>query len=102
MQELQGHIQERLSALFIDTSSIVKRAVLYDISSLCIFLGREKTNVTITYYLNDRDWLMRLGYALFENIVDAAACAGGRSLEEYIPPLTQMVHYRCYHILVAY
>jgi phosphoinositide-3-kinase regulatory subunit 4 len=36
-------------------------------------------------YLNDRDWLIRL--AFFESIVDVAACAGGRSLEEYILPL---------------
>ena len=89
MQELQGHIQEHLSALLMDPSSIVKRAVLHDISSLCIFLGRQKTNdVLLSHmitYLNDRDWLLR--YAFFESIVDVAACAGGRSLEEYILPL---------------
>ncbi|CAA7269893.1 unnamed protein product [Cyclocybe aegerita] len=89
MQELQNHIQEHLSALLMDPSSIVKRAVLHDISSLCIFLGRQKTNdVLLSHmitYLNDRDWLLR--YAFFESIVDVAACAGGRSLEEYILPL---------------
>lgn len=89
MQELQSHIQEHLSALLMDPSSIVKRAVLHDISSLCIFLGRQKTNdVLLSHmitYLNDRDWLLR--YAFFESIVDIAACAGGRSLEEYILPL---------------
>lgn len=89
MQELQGHIQEHLSALLMDPSSIIKRAVLHDISSLCIFLGRQKTNdVLLSHmitYLNDRDWLLR--YAFFESIVDVAACAGGRSLEEYILPL---------------
>lgn len=89
MQELQGHMQEHLSALLMDPSSIVKRAVLHDISSLCIFLGRQKTNdVLLSHmitYLNDRDWLLR--YAFFESIVDVAACAGGRSLEEYILPL---------------
>ena len=36
-------------------------------------------------YLNDRDWLLR--QAFFESIVDVAACAGGRSLDEYILPL---------------
>ncbi|KAF4612681.1 hypothetical protein D9613_011717 [Agrocybe pediades] len=89
MQELQGHIQEHLSALLMDPSSIVKRSVLHDISSLCIFLGRQRTNdVLLSHmitYLNDRDWLLR--YAFFESIVDVAACAGGRSLEEYILPL---------------
>ncbi|KAJ7715595.1 hypothetical protein DFH07DRAFT_862734 [Mycena maculata] len=89
MQDLQTSIQEHLSALLMDPSSVVKRAVLHDISSLCIFLGRQKTNdVLLSHmitYLNDRDWLLR--HAFFESIVDVAACAGGRSLEEYILPL---------------
>jgi phosphoinositide-3-kinase regulatory subunit 4 len=89
MQELQSHIQDHLSALLMDPSSIVKRAVLHNISSLCVFLGRQKTNdVLLSHmitYLNDRDWLLR--YAFFESIVDVATCAGGRSLEEYILPL---------------
>jgi hypothetical protein len=73
----------------MDPSPIVKRAVLHNISALCIFLGRQKTNDVILShmitYLNDRDWLLR--HAFFESIVDVAACAGGRSLEEYILPL---------------
>jgi phosphoinositide-3-kinase regulatory subunit 4 len=89
MQELQNHIQEHLAALLMDPSSVVKRAVLHNISSLCIFLGRQKTNdVLLSHmitYLNDRDWLLRC--AFFESIVDVAACAGGRSLEDYILPL---------------
>ncbi|KAH0578433.1 hypothetical protein H2248_003581 [Termitomyces sp. 'cryptogamus'] len=89
MQDLQNSIQDHLSALLMDPSSIVKRAILHNISSLCIFLGRQKTNdVLLSHmitYLNDRDWLLR--YAFFESIVDVAACAGGRSLEEYILPL---------------
>ncbi|EAU84150.2 other/VPS15 protein kinase [Coprinopsis cinerea okayama7 len=89
MQELQNHIQAHLAALLMDPSSVVKRAVLHNISSLCVFLGRQKTNdVLLSHmitYLNDRDWLLR--YSFFESIVDVAACAGGRSLEEYILPL---------------
>ncbi|KAJ7672606.1 hypothetical protein DFH06DRAFT_96923 [Mycena polygramma] len=89
MQDLQNNVQEHLSALLMDPSSVVKRAVLHDISSMCIFLGRQKTNdVLLSHmitYLNDRDWLLR--HAFFESIVDVAACAGGRSLEEYILPL---------------
>jgi phosphoinositide-3-kinase regulatory subunit 4 len=89
LQDLQSNIQEQLSALLVDASSVVKRAVLRNISSLCIFLGRQKTNdVLLSHmitYLNDREWLLR--YAFFESIVDVAACAGGRSLEEYILPL---------------
>ncbi|TFY67174.1 hypothetical protein EVJ58_g1791 [Rhodofomes roseus] len=89
IQELQNSIQEHLSALLVDPSSVVKRAVLHNISSLCIFLGRQKTNdVLLSHmitYLNDRDWLLR--YAFFDCIVDVAACGEGRSLEEYILPL---------------
>jgi phosphoinositide-3-kinase regulatory subunit 4 len=89
LQDLQNNIQEQLSTLLVDPSSVVKRAVLRNISSLCIFLGRQKTNdVLLSHmitYLNDREWMLR--YAFFESIVDVAACAGGRSLEEYILPL---------------
>lgn len=89
MSDLQNSIQEHLATLLVDPSSVVKRAVLHNISSLCIFLGRQKTNdVLLSHmitYLNDRDWLLR--YAFFDSIVDVAACAGGRSLEEYILPL---------------
>ncbi|KAF8635725.1 hypothetical protein AX15_000341 [Amanita polypyramis BW_CC] len=89
VHDLQDTIQEHLATLLMDQSSIVKRAVLHDISSICIFLGRQRTNdVLLSHmitYLNDKDWLLR--YAFFESIVDVAACAGGRSLEEYILPL---------------
>ncbi|KAF9233916.1 hypothetical protein BU15DRAFT_90187 [Melanogaster broomeanus] len=89
LYDLHLSIQEQLSALLMDPSHIVKRAVLHNISALCIFLGRQKTNdVVLSHmitYLNDRDWLLR--HAFFESIVDVAACAGGRSLEEYILPL---------------
>lgn len=89
MQELQNAVQEQLSALLVDPSPVVKRAMLHNISALCIFLGRQRTNdVLLSHmitYLNDRDWLLR--YAFFDSIVDVAACAGGRSLEDYILPL---------------
>jgi phosphoinositide-3-kinase regulatory subunit 4 len=89
LADLQNQIQDHLAALLMDPSSAVKRAVLHNISSLCIFLGVQSTNdVLLSHmitYLNDRDWLLRL--AFFESIVDVAACAGGRSLEEYILPL---------------
>lgn len=89
LYDLHLSIQEQLAALLMDPSPIVKRAVLHNISALCIFLGRQKTNDVILShmitYLNDRDWLLR--QAFFESIVDVAACAGGRSLDEYILPL---------------
>jgi phosphoinositide-3-kinase regulatory subunit 4 len=90
MSDLQSTVQEHLSLLLMDPSSVVKRAVLHNISPLCSFLGRTKANdVLLSHmmtYLNDKDWLLR--YAFFDSIVDVAAYAGGRSLEEYILPLT--------------
>ena len=78
-----------LSALLVDPSPVVKRAILHNISALCIFLGRQRTNdVLLSHmitYLNDRDWMLR--YAFFDCVVDVAACAGGRSLEDFILPL---------------
>ena len=89
MQELQTSIQEHLSALLVDPSPVVKRAILHNISALCIFLGRQRTNdVLLSHmitYLNDRDWMLR--FAFFDCVVDVAACAGGRSLEDFILPL---------------
>ncbi|EKM56683.1 uncharacterized protein PHACADRAFT_183284 [Phanerochaete carnosa HHB-10118-sp] len=89
MQELQNAVQEQLSALLVDPSPVVKRSILHNISALCIFLGKQRTNdVLLSHmitYLNDRDWLLR--YAFFDSIVEVAACAGGRSLEDYILPL---------------
>ena len=89
LQDLQNSIQDHLITLLVDSSSVVKRAILHDVSSMCIFLGRQRTNdILLSHmitYLNDRDWLIR--YAFFDAIVDVAACAGGRSLEEYILPL---------------
>ncbi|KAH8119146.1 hypothetical protein DFH11DRAFT_1838620 [Phellopilus nigrolimitatus] len=89
MEELQKLMEDLLSSLLVDQSSVVKRSVLLDIAPLCIFFGRQKTNdILLSHmitYLNDRDWLLR--YAFFDSIVDVAACLGGRNLEEYIFPL---------------
>ncbi|KZS99582.1 ARM repeat-containing protein [Laetiporus sulphureus 93-53] len=89
MQEPHNSIQEHLSTLLIDPSSVFRHAVLYIISSLCMFLGRQKTNDVLLSHMitcmNDSDWLLR--YAFFDCIVDVTACEGGRSLEEYIFPL---------------
>jgi phosphoinositide-3-kinase regulatory subunit 4 len=47
----------------MDSNSLVKRHVLNDISSLCIFFGQPRANDTILShvitYLNDPDWTLR-------------------------------------------
>ncbi|QRV84883.1 phosphoinositide 3-kinase regulatory subunit 4 [Ceratobasidium sp. AG-Ba] len=89
LQDLHSGIQDILVTALVDPSSTVKRAVLHNISSLCVFFGRQKTNdVLLSHmitYLNGRDWLLR--YSFFESIVGVAACVGLRSSEEYILPL---------------
>jgi phosphoinositide-3-kinase regulatory subunit 4 len=89
MQELVEGVQEQTTTLLTDPSSTVKRALLMDITSLCVFFGRVKTNDVllshIITYLNDRDW--RLRAAFFEAAPGVAACIGGRNVEEYILPL---------------
>ena len=89
MEELQILVEDQLSMLLVDQSSVVKRSMLLDLAPLCIFFGREKTNdILLSHmitYLNDRDWLLR--HAFFDSVIDIAACLGGRNLEEYIFPL---------------
>ncbi|KAG8768849.1 Serine/threonine-protein kinase [Ceratobasidium sp. 428] len=89
LQDLHSAVQDILVTALVDPSSTVKRAVLHNISSLCGFFGRQKTNdILLSHmitYLNGRDWLLR--YAFFESIVGVATRVGARSLEEYILPL---------------
>ncbi|CEG71017.1 Putative VPS15 protein kinase [Rhizopus microsporus] len=84
LQELQSVIQEQTTLLLIDKSSSVKRALLTNITSLCVFFGRQKANdVLLSHmitYLNDKDWMLR-------SIKGVGTFVGARSLEEYILPL---------------
>ncbi|KAG0258767.1 Serine/threonine-protein kinase [Actinomortierella ambigua] len=88
--DLQVAIEDQIRMILIDHDSSVKRELLSDISSLCIFLGKQRVNdVLLSHmitYLNGRDWMLRS--AFFESIVGVGAFVGGRSLEEYILPLT--------------
>ncbi|CAG8648873.1 9055_t:CDS:10, partial [Acaulospora morrowiae] len=89
LHELQSIIQEQVIALLIDPEGAVKRALLSNITSLCIFFGRQKANdILLSHmitYLNGRDWMLRS--AFFESIIGVGTFVGGRSLEEYILPL---------------
>ena len=92
--ELHRIIQSEVSSLLYDPSSSVKRAVLVNITSFCVFFGRVKTNeILLSHmftYLNDSDWQLR--YSFFESIVGVAAFVGSTSLEAFIFPLmTQAV-----------
>ncbi|CAO3595679.1 unnamed protein product [Absidia cylindrospora] len=89
LQDLQTVIQEQVTTLLIDSESAVKRALLTDITCLCVFFGRQKANdVLLSHmitYLNDKDWMLRS--AFFESVKGVGTFVGARSLEEYILPL---------------
>ncbi|KAG0049019.1 Serine/threonine-protein kinase [Gryganskiella cystojenkinii] len=89
LYDLQGTIEDQIRILLVDPDSSVKRALLADMTSLCIFLGKQRVDdVLLSHmitYLNGRDWMLRS--AFFESIVGVGTFVGGRSLEEYILPL---------------
>ncbi|KAF9128186.1 Serine/threonine-protein kinase [Mortierella sp. 14UC] len=89
LSDLQATIEDQIRILLVDPDSSVKRALLSDMSSLCIFLGKQRVDdVLLSHmitYLNGRDWMLRS--AFFESIVGVGTFVGGRSLEEYILPL---------------
>ena len=89
LKELQEVIQDLIVRLLIDPESIVKRALLSEMTTLCMFFGRQKANdVLLSHmitYLNDKDRAIRA--AFFENIVGVGTFVGGRSLEQFILPL---------------
>ncbi|KAF8934383.1 Serine/threonine-protein kinase [Dissophora ornata] len=89
LHDLQMAIEDQIRILLIDSDSSVKRALLSDMTSLCIFLGKQRVDdVLLSHmitYLNGRDWMLRS--AFFESIVGVGTFVGGRSLEEYILPL---------------
>ncbi|KAJ2958801.1 hypothetical protein NQZ79_g5668 [Umbelopsis isabellina] len=89
MADLKAVLQEQIATLLIDPESAVKRALLVNITCLCLFFGRQKANdVLLSHmitYLNDKDWMLR--GAFLESIKGIGTFVGGRSLEEYILPL---------------
>jgi phosphoinositide-3-kinase regulatory subunit 4 len=89
--DLQAAIEEQAGTLLLDASSDVKRAALANITTLCLFFGRSKTNEVLLSrmitYLNDKDW--RLRCAFLESIVSVAALVGTTSLEEFVLPLME-------------
>jgi len=71
-----------------DSPKVVKKALLSDISTLCMFFGQEKTTdillPLITSCLDARDW--ELKGIFFENIVGVSTVAGAGAIESFILP----------------
>ncbi|CCI47798.1 unnamed protein product [Albugo candida] len=70
------------------SSSLVKRALLLDISRLCLFFGRERTLDVILpqliAFLNDQEWQVRA--AFFQAVPKIALLLGKQTVELYILP----------------
>ncbi|KDO29848.1 hypothetical protein SPRG_04931 [Saprolegnia parasitica CBS 223.65] len=74
------------------SSSLVKRALLHDITRLCIFFGRERTlDVVLPQlitFLNDRDWELR---ATFSSLSRACARLSATSRSSSLIDIQELV-----------
>jgi phosphoinositide-3-kinase, regulatory subunit 4 len=73
---------------FNERSSAIKKALLSDVTQLCMFFGRRRTNdfvlpLVITF-LNSKDWDLRLEF--FKKIVGISLFVGPISFREFILP----------------
>ena len=87
---LQEQVSKVVVSLVTDPSSTacVKRALLADITRLCVFMARQNTNdlllpLLITF-LNDRETALRV--AFFESISGVCAFVGQASLQAFVMP----------------
>ncbi|GLE05701.1 hypothetical protein PINS_up014747 [Pythium insidiosum] len=85
------------------SSSLVKRALLVNITQLCIFFGRERTlDVVLPQlitFLNDRDWELR--GAFFEHITGVCAFVGRVTVELYILPCIEQALFDVHEIVIT-
>ncbi|OQS04052.1 phosphoinositide 3-kinase regulatory subunit [Thraustotheca clavata] len=85
------------------SSSLVKRALLHDITRLCIFFDRERTlDVVLPQlitFLNDRDWELRATF--FEFITGVCSFVGHVSVELYILPCIEQALIDVQEIVIA-
>jgi phosphoinositide-3-kinase, regulatory subunit 4 len=89
LSELQQLVENEVLTLLQDSSVEVKRCLLQDITNMCLFFGRVKTNEIllshIITFLNDSDWRLRGNF--FEVIVGIGTYLGKNSIDLYIVPL---------------
>lgn len=87
-QQLQSQIHDCINNLLTDPSSAVRRALVSNITPLCVFLGRSGTSDVfglMVTHLNDRDWLSR--FTFFAATVGVSTCIGSKNVDEYVLPL---------------
>lgn len=63
LHDLQTAIEDQIRILLVDSDTSVKRALLSNMTSLCMFLGKQRVDdVLLSHmitYLNGRDWMLR-------------------------------------------
>ncbi|GMF10210.1 unnamed protein product [Phytophthora lilii] len=85
------------------SSSLVKRALLVDITRLCVFFGRERTlDVVLPQlitFLNDPDWELR--GAFFDYIVGVCSFVGPVAVEHNILPCIEQALFDVQEIVIT-
>ncbi|KAG2522115.1 hypothetical protein JM16_005980 [Phytophthora kernoviae] len=85
------------------SSSLVKRALLVDITRLCVFFGRERTlDVVLPQlitFLNDPDWELR--GAFFDYIVGVCSFVGRVAVEHNILPCIEQALFDVQEIVIT-
>uniref|UniRef100_M4BGW9 non-specific serine/threonine protein kinase n=1 Tax=Hyaloperonospora arabidopsidis (strain Emoy2) TaxID=559515 RepID=M4BGW9_HYAAE len=85
------------------SSSLVKRALLIDITRLCVFFGQERTlDVVLPQlitFLNDPDWELR--GAFFDYIVGVCSFVGPEAVEQNILPCIEQALFDVQEIVIT-
>ncbi|KAI9919994.1 hypothetical protein PsorP6_016035 [Peronosclerospora sorghi] len=85
------------------SSSLVKRALLVDITRLCVFFGQERTlDVVLPQlitFLNDPDWELR--GAFFDYIVGVCSFVGPEAVEQNILPCVEQALFDVQEIVIT-
>ncbi|CEG40000.1 vps15 protein kinase [Plasmopara halstedii] len=85
------------------SSSLVKRALLVDITRLCVFFGQERTlDVVLPQlitFLNDPDWELR--GAFFDAIVGVCSFVGPVAVEQNILPCIEQALFDVQEIVIT-
>lgn len=90
LTDLQEQVFRIVMKLIMDplTTAAVKRALLVDITRLCLFMQRKQTNdqllPLLISFFNDRETSLRV--ALLESIAGVCAFLGPESLELFVMP----------------
>ncbi|CAI5703776.1 unnamed protein product [Peronospora effusa] len=85
------------------SSSLVKRALLVDITRLCVFFGQERTlDVVLPQlitFLNDPDWELR--GAFFDYIVGVCSFVGPEAVEQNMLPCIEQALFDVQEIVIT-